>query len=166
MSRGFAGPRTIVTTDPELDDLNSMLRLLLYANEIDIVGLVYSSSRFHHAGDPAAGVAPHRWPAPGSVFHIDEAVNAYGEAYPHLVVHDPRYPSPERLRSLIAWGNVTGAGDTFSSSFMYAYMTTHDVAESARFANAAAAMSVGTPGARGGMTTEPEVRAFLARATA
>lgn len=40
MSRGFAGPRTIVTTDPELDDLNSMLRLLLYANEIDIVGLV------------------------------------------------------------------------------------------------------------------------------
>ena len=111
MSRGFAGPRTIVTTDPELDDLNSMLRLLLYANEIDIVGLVYSSSRFHHAGDPAAGVAPHRWPAPGSVFHIDEAVNAYGEAYPHLVVHDPRYPSPERLRSLIAWGNVTGAGD-------------------------------------------------------
>lgn len=62
--------------------------------------------------------------------------------------------------------DVTGAGDTFSSSFMYAYMTTHDVAESARFANAAAAMSVGTPGARGGMTTEPEVRAFLARATA
>jgi hypothetical protein len=40
MTRRFAGPRTIVTTDPELDDLNSLLRLLLYSNEIDIVGLV------------------------------------------------------------------------------------------------------------------------------
>jgi len=59
--------------------------------------------------------------------------------------------------------DVTGAGDTFSSSFMYAYMTTGNVAESARFANAAAAMSVGHVGARGGMTTAPEVRAFLAR---
>ena len=27
------GPRTVVTTDPELDDLNSMLRLLLHSNE-------------------------------------------------------------------------------------------------------------------------------------
>ncbi len=62
--------------------------------------------------------------------------------------------------------DVTGAGDTFSGSFMFAYMTTRDAAESARFANAAAAMSVGQTGARGGMTTEPDVRAFLARHTA
>lgn len=59
--------------------------------------------------------------------------------------------------------DVTGAGDTFSASFMYAFVTTGDVAESARFANAAAAMAVGTIGARGGMTTEHDVRAFLAR---
>jgi hypothetical protein len=38
-----AAPRTVITTDPELDDLNSMLRLLLYSNEINIVGLIYSS---------------------------------------------------------------------------------------------------------------------------
>lgn len=62
--------------------------------------------------------------------------------------------------------DVTGAGDTFSSSFMFAYMSTRDVGESARFANAAAAMSVGHVGARGGMTTESDVRAFLARYTA
>lgn len=49
-----AAPRTIITTDPELDDLNSMLRLLLYSNEIDIVGLVYSSSRGPPGGAPAA----------------------------------------------------------------------------------------------------------------
>jgi len=32
-------PRTIVTADPELDDLNSMIRFLLYANEVEIKGL-------------------------------------------------------------------------------------------------------------------------------
>ncbi|WP_225755231.1 carbohydrate kinase family protein [Actinotalea sp. Marseille-Q4924] len=58
--------------------------------------------------------------------------------------------------------DVTGAGDTFSSSFMFAYVSTRDAIESARFANAAAAMSVGHVGARGGMTTEHDVRAFLA----
>lgn len=108
---GVVAPRTIITTDPELDDLNSMLRLLLYSNEIRIVGLVYSSSQFHYAGDPEAGVEPHRWPAPGSTFHIHRAVDAYAQVYPNLVVHDPRYPSPEHLRSLIAWGNVADVGD-------------------------------------------------------
>lgn len=45
--------RTIVTADPELDDLNSMIRLLLYSNEVRIEGLVYASSRFHWKGDAA-----------------------------------------------------------------------------------------------------------------
>jgi hypothetical protein len=104
-------PRTIITTDPELDDLNSMLRFLLYSNEIGIEGLVYSSSQHHYEGDPAAGVAPHRWPDPAGVFHIDEAVNQYEKAYPNLRVHDSSYPTPEHLRSLIAWGNVKTKGD-------------------------------------------------------
>lgn len=55
-----ARPRVVVTTDPELDDLNSLLRFLLYSNELRIEGLVYASSKFHYAGDPAAGVEPHR----------------------------------------------------------------------------------------------------------
>ena len=105
------GPRTVVTTDPELDDLNSMLRLLLYSNEIDLRGLVYSSSQFHVAGDPERGIAPHRWPAPGERLHIDQAVDAYEQVHAHLVVHDPDYPSPEHLRGLIAWGNVAAVGD-------------------------------------------------------
>jgi hypothetical protein len=49
-------PRTVITTDPELDDLNSMLRLLLYSNEINIAGLIYSSSMVHHKGDTALGI--------------------------------------------------------------------------------------------------------------
>ncbi|WP_425826858.1 nucleoside hydrolase-like domain-containing protein [Streptomyces fractus] len=109
--RTAAPPRTIVTTDPELDDLNSMLRMLLYSNELDIEGLVYSSSQHHHQGDPARGIEPHRWPAPGDRLHIDQAVDAYAKAYPNLIRNDPRYPRPDRLRSLIARGNVSDVGD-------------------------------------------------------
>ena len=104
--------RIIVTTDPELDDLNSMLRLLLYSNEIDIAALVYSASNFHHRGDPARGVPAHRWPAAGERLHIDEAVDAYAAAYDNLVRHDPRYPAPADLRAIIATGNIDEAGDT------------------------------------------------------
>lgn len=103
-------PRTIVTTDPELDDLNSILRLLLYSNEIPICGLIYTSSRYHYAGLLERGIAPHRWPAERAM-HIDVAVNAYEKVYRNLVRHDPRYPEPGLLRSLIRWGNVTGEDD-------------------------------------------------------
>jgi sugar/nucleoside kinase (ribokinase family) len=58
--------------------------------------------------------------------------------------------------------DVTGAGDTFSSSFLYAYATTGSLQEAAEFANAAAALSVGHVGARGGMTTPETVRAYMA----
>ncbi|MBK1867889.1 carbohydrate kinase family protein [Aestuariivirga sp. YIM B02566] len=57
--------------------------------------------------------------------------------------------------------DVTGAGDTFSSSFLYAYSQSGDLAAAAEFANAAAALSVGKVGARGGMTTDKAVRAFM-----
>ena len=87
--------RIIVTTDPELDDLNSMLRLLLYSNEIDIAAWVYSASEFHHRGDPACGVAPHRWPGSGERLHIDVAVDAYEAAYDNLVC---RCPAVSRTR--------------------------------------------------------------------
>src|SRR5699024_10890579 len=95
-----------------LDDLNSMLRLLLYSNEIDIAALVYSASQFHHAGDFTKGIRPHRWPAPGEKWHIDVAVDAYEQVYDNLVRHDERYPSPAELRRLVKVGNVTNVGDT------------------------------------------------------
>lgn len=38
-------PRTIVTTDGEVDDMDSFIRMLLYANEFELEGLVYSSSQ-------------------------------------------------------------------------------------------------------------------------
>src|SRR4051794_7768424 len=89
-------PRTIVTADPELDDLNSMIRFLLYANEVQIEGLIYASSRFHWRGDGAGTpfflpereyTEPQtswRW-APGERF-IDDAVDAYAAVHENLIV--------------------------------------------------------------------------------
>ena len=42
-----AKPRIIATTDGEIDDRCSMVRFLLYANEWDIEGIIYCSSKFH-----------------------------------------------------------------------------------------------------------------------
>jgi hypothetical protein len=112
--------RTIVTADPELDDLNSMIRFLLYSNEVDIAGLVYASSRFHWSGD---GSTPFflpdreytepqlswRW-ARGERF-IDDAVDAYEKVHPNLLAHDPRYPTADILRSVVRVGNVEFEGD-------------------------------------------------------
>lgn len=62
--------------------------------------------------------------------------------------------------------DVTGAGDTFTSSFLYEYSSSADLQSAAKFANAAAALSVGKVGARGGMTDDKTVRAYLAQRTA
>lgn len=118
-------PRVIVTTDPELDDANSLLRYLLHSTDFNTEALIYTSSRYHWKGDgqnkrmpsqiagtPLANVCPctsWRW-AVGERY-IDETVEAYAEAYPNLKAHDPRYPTPQSLKSKILWGNVEFEGD-------------------------------------------------------
>ncbi|QKJ20626.1 DUF1593 domain-containing protein [Microbacterium hominis] len=119
-------PRTIVTADPELDDLNSMIRFLLYTNEVEVAGLVYASSRFHWRGDGRGTTfflpdreytepqSSHRW-ADGERF-IDDALDAYAQVHANLAVHDPRYPAPEALRALVRHGNVAFEGDISAES--------------------------------------------------
>ncbi len=114
-------PRTIITADPELDDLNSMIRLLLYSNELTIEGLIYASSRFHWKGDGAGTTfflpdreydAPQtswRW-APGERF-LDDAIDAYALVHENLARHAPGYPRPEELRAVVRAGNVAFEGD-------------------------------------------------------
>ena len=46
--------KTIVTTDGEIDDVDTFIRMLLYTNEFDLEGLVYSSSMWHYRGDGKA----------------------------------------------------------------------------------------------------------------
>ncbi|MBO6083293.1 MAG: DUF1593 domain-containing protein [Bacteroidales bacterium] len=121
----FRAPRTIVTCDPELDDNNSMVRFLLHATDYQIDGLVYTSSRFHWLGDgkgttqfvPGAeydnmGLGPQTsWRFNPEERFIDDIIDAYAACYANLKVHDPRYPTPEYLRSVTKWGNCVFEGD-------------------------------------------------------
>ncbi len=102
-----AKARAIFTNDAECDDMNSFLHLLFYANDIDIEGLVLSSSCFHWAGDPAADVEPFRWA--GGQWMWDY-LDAYEQAWPNLVVHDPAYPTADCLSSVTCIGNVKTEG--------------------------------------------------------
>jgi len=120
-------PRVVVTTDPELDDANSLIRYLLYSTDVRTEGLIYASSGFHWKGDGTgkkmsfANREYSRWGldmcpceswrwAPGERF-IDRAVDTYEQVYPNLRVHDPSYPKPAELREKVRWGNVEFDGD-------------------------------------------------------
>ncbi len=119
-----SGLRTIVTTDPELDDNNSLIRFLLYSNELNIEGLITSSSEVHWKGDGKGTIYQGKTEAdrfnlklcPCTEWrwydqHIQDVVKAYGKVYTNLKVHDSRYPNPEFLNSLIREGNVAFPGD-------------------------------------------------------
>ncbi len=93
-------PRTIVTSDGEIDDECSLVRFLLYTNEWDVEGIVTSSSQYHWQGHRWAG---DDWASP----YLD----AYAQVYPNLVRHDPAYPAPAYLRERTVLGNVKAEGE-------------------------------------------------------
>lgn len=43
--------RVIITTDMEVDDMNSTIHLALYLNHIDLEAIVYTASQYHFQGD-------------------------------------------------------------------------------------------------------------------
>lgn len=125
-------PRVVVTTDPELDDSNSLIRYLLYSTDFQTEGLIYASSGFHWKGDGKGtkwfvpdreytrfglDICPcesWRW-AEGERF-IHDAVETYEKVYANLKVHHPEYPSPAELKSKIRIGNVEFDGDISKDS--------------------------------------------------
>ncbi|HOM40988.1 MAG TPA: DUF1593 domain-containing protein [Bacteroidales bacterium] len=132
ISSGKVKPRIVITTDPELDDSNSLIRFLLYSTDVEIEGLVYASSQFHWKGDGKGT----RWYVPGREYdrfgmnecpceswrwsensrHIHDVVEAYEKVYPNLIKHNPDYPSPEYLKSKIRYGNIEFDGDISKDS--------------------------------------------------
>ncbi|KAL3435085.1 hypothetical protein BDV09DRAFT_204390 [Aspergillus tetrazonus] len=125
-------PRTVVTTDLEQDDLASLIRYLLYTNEIDTQGIIYSSSRYHWSGDGNGTrfFLPDReyetpqwtWRWTGTRTVQDIVLKAYAEVWPYLNIHDPFYPSPDELPAMVKIGNIDFEGemekDTEGSDFI------------------------------------------------
>ncbi len=85
-------PRLFVLTDieNEPDDAMSMVRLLVYANQIDIEGLAATTS-IHQQNKVAT-------------WRIKEIVEAYGKVRDNLSVHESGYPTLEFLQSQITEG--------------------------------------------------------------
>ncbi|MCI9491222.1 MAG: DUF1593 domain-containing protein [Dorea sp.] len=100
--------RTIVTSDAEADDQNSFMRLMLYANEIDLEGLVFTSSQFHWAGDPETGVEMNSW---AGTDWAKGLLDDYAKVYENLKVHADGYPAPNYLQSIVKEGNIKFKGD-------------------------------------------------------
>lgn len=108
--------RTVVTTDMESDDLASLVRYILYANDLDNQGLIYTSSKFHWEGDGKGtefflpdreyNTSQTSWRPTGTTTIEKYLLKAYAEVYSNLKVHDSEYPTPEHLLSLVRVGNV------------------------------------------------------------
>jgi hypothetical protein len=90
-------PRIIVTTDlgADPDDEQSLVRLLVSANEFDIDGLIVSTGCWKKNQSNTA--------------MLDKIVDAYGKAPPNLQVHANGYPSHAYLKSISVMGQ-TGYG--------------------------------------------------------
>ena len=105
-------PRCIVTQDAEVDDMNSLIHILLYSNEVDIQGIVQTSSKFHWKGVATQTeeqyTKPYRWP--GTEW-MQKYLNAYQKVYPNLKKHDKSYPTPAYLKSVTKIGNIGYKGD-------------------------------------------------------
>lgn len=93
-------PRIIATTDGEIDDRCSMVRFLLYANEWDIEGIIYCSSRFHWKGHDWAG---EDW--------IQRDIDLYAQNYENLKRHAPGFPSPRQLKDRVYIGHIQSEGE-------------------------------------------------------
>ena len=99
-------PRLLVTQDGEVDDMNSLIHTLLYADEFDLEGIVQTSSSLHYSGGESGESL--RWMGTDWMY---EFLDAYAEVYPNLIVHDPEYPTPDYLRSVTVVGNVEAEND-------------------------------------------------------
>lgn len=91
-ARETARHRLIVLTDIEADpdDSQTLVRLLLYSSEIDIEGLIATTSTHQRER-----VAPET---------VHKIIDAYGKVQPNLLKHDPAYPTADALHALVKQG--------------------------------------------------------------
>src|SRR5436305_13633868 len=91
-------PRLLVLTDigEDPDDQQSMIRLMVHANEFDIEGLIATASGTPGKKDPEV-VRPQL---------IREIVEAYGKVQPSLVKHHADSPEATKLLYCIKSGHA------------------------------------------------------------
>ncbi len=82
--------RVIHTSDLVGDDENTLIRLLLFSNDQEILGI-------HSSASPWSGI--------GIIKKVFRHIDLYEEVYDNLIQHDSAYPTPNYLRSITMAGN-------------------------------------------------------------
>lgn len=107
LTPAYTKERIVILTDIEADpdDTQSLVRLLLYANQIDLVGLVATTSCWHRTRvDPGA---------------IEKVVKAYGQVRDNLALHEDGFPKESDIQALIKSGKplygMSGVGERMDS---------------------------------------------------
>jgi len=101
-------PRVVVLTDIEADpdDTQSLVRLMLYTNDLDIQGIVATTS-VHMRGT----VHPES---------VRAVIDRYARVRPNLLKHDPAYPPAQQLLAKVSQGlpvyGMAGVGDGHDSA--------------------------------------------------
>jgi hypothetical protein len=105
--------RVIVLSDIEADadDVQSLCRLLLYSNQLEIKGLIAGLSThirqdYYEREHLCKGIHPET---------MHQVVAAYGKVHANLLKHDKRYPSAQSIDAVIKRGQevygMAGVGD-------------------------------------------------------
>ena len=84
--------RVIILTDIEADpdDTQSMVRLLLYSNKMDIKGFIATTSVWKKTSVSAES--------------IKKVIRAYGKVQPNLIKHEAGFPEADALLKLVKQG--------------------------------------------------------------
>lgn len=89
-------PRLIILTDidnkTEIDDIQSLIRLLLYSNELDLEGIISVTSCFYKKIDQH------------NLDIIEDIISRYEKVKANLDIHAQGYPSADYLRSIVSQG--------------------------------------------------------------
>lgn len=125
--------RVLITTDLEVDDMNGLILSLMYADQYDIAGIVWTAGMYHWQGDgglhtigqitpnfkcnaqhcehrvkTAADLTEYR---PVDPTWLDRILDCYETDYQLMSKNNPNYPTPDYIRSITKVGNVEFEGD-------------------------------------------------------
>ncbi|UWX54268.1 DUF1593 domain-containing protein [Maribacter litopenaei] len=125
--------RIIITTDLEADDMNGLILSLMYSDQYDLAGIVWTSGMYHFNGDngqhtlgeitpnyrcnaqhcehrveSAADLTEYR---PVDPTWLDRIVDYYEIDYQMMSKNNPNFPTPEYIRSISKVGNIEFEGD-------------------------------------------------------
>lgn len=125
--------RILITTDLEVDDMNGLILSLLYSDQYDLAGIVWTAGMYHFSGDSgkhtlgqitpnyrcnaqhcehrvktAADLTEYR---PVDPTWLERVLEYYALDYEYLSLNNPNYPDPEYLKSITKVGNIEFEGD-------------------------------------------------------